>query len=49
MGGSKSKAIKKHAKVAFTDSELEVLEVYFELLRCHDHMYYGSNLLETDF
>ncbi|CAK84491.1 unnamed protein product (macronuclear) [Paramecium tetraurelia] len=36
MGGSKSKAIKKHAKVAFSDSELEILEVYFELLKCHD-------------
>ncbi|CAD8186207.1 unnamed protein product [Paramecium pentaurelia] len=36
MGGSKSKSIKKHAKVAFTDQELEVLEVYFELLKCHD-------------
>lgn len=36
MGTSKSKAIRKHAKVAFPDSELEVLEAYFELLRCHD-------------
>ncbi|CAK61970.1 unnamed protein product (macronuclear) [Paramecium tetraurelia] len=36
MGGSKSKSIKKHAKVAFTDQELQVLEVYFELLKCHD-------------
>ncbi|CAD8104089.1 unnamed protein product [Paramecium sonneborni] len=34
MGGSKS--IKKHTKVAFTDQELEILEVYFELLKCHD-------------
>ncbi|CAK65305.1 unnamed protein product (macronuclear) [Paramecium tetraurelia] len=36
MGGSKSKSIKKHANVAFTDYELEVFEVYFELLKCHD-------------
>lgn len=39
MGASKSKQFKKHAKVAFVDSELEVLEVYYQLLLTHDKQY----------
>lgn len=38
MGGQKSKEIKKHAKVAFQDKELEVLEAYFELLLANDQL-----------
>ncbi|CAD8199611.1 unnamed protein product [Paramecium pentaurelia] len=35
---SESKSIKKHTKVIFPDSEYDILEVYFELLKCHDQI-----------